>query len=412
MKTIMSILMVIIFAFTMCNIAEAQIKNPFKKAKQEAEKKANKEIDKGIENAMNPEEEQKKKDEQEKKEKEKSEQDQKGKEATPEEQNSNQDKAPELNWAGYDFVPGDKVFFEDNQEGEENGEFPSRWDIYSGNVENAQLGGENVIMFRENSFIVPFLENPETPYLPEVFTLEFDSYYNKSEAYHYYNILFYDKVNQRNPGISDLSVYVDKASMGTFEGSYPSSGMNQKEGGWRHVAIAFNKRSLKVYIDDVRVINIPNLKVKPIGISIYGQFNHYSEKYSYIKNIRIAKGGIKLYDRMMQDGKIVATGIRFDSGKATLKPESMGIINTIAEMMEEHPEISFSIEGHTDSDGDTDANQKLSEDRANAVMKQLESMGISSDRLSAKGYGESNPVAPNNTAEGKANNRRVEFVKI
>ena len=115
---------------------------------------------------------------------------------------------------------------------------------------------------------------------------------------------------------------------------------------------------------------------------------------------------------MLQDGKIVATGIRFDVGKATLKPESMGIINTIARMMNEHPELNFSIEGHTDSDGDTDANQKLSEDRAIAVMEKLTGMGINADRLSTKGFGESNPAGPNNTAEGKANNRRVEFVKI
>lgn len=169
---------------------------------------------------------------------------------------------------------------------------------------------------------------------------------------------------------------------------------------------------MKIYIDDSRVINIPNLKIKPTGISIWGMYNHYTEKYSYIKNIRLAKGGVKLYDRMLQDGKIVANGIRFDVGKATLKPESMGIINTIVEMMEEHPEINFSIEGHTDSDGDADANQKLSEDRANTVMQKLVSLGISSDRLSAKGFGESNPLGPNNTSEGKANNRRVEFVKI
>jgi len=80
--------------------------------------------------------------------------------------------------------------------------------------------------------------------------------------------------------------------------------------------------------------------------------------------------------------------------------------------MEDHPELSFSVEGHTDSDGDTDANQKLSEDRAMTVMNKLISMGISADRLSTKGFGESNPLAPNNTSEGKANNRRVEFVKI
>jgi outer membrane protein OmpA-like peptidoglycan-associated protein len=407
MKTITSVLMVLIVAFTMQNTAEAQVKNPFKKVKQEAEKKANKEIDKGIENAMNPEEAEKEKQNQEQQSQK---QKQVGEEADIQEEGA-KNATPELSWAGYDFVPGDEVFFEDNLEGEENGEFPSRWDIYSGNVENAQLGGENVIMFRDNSFIVPFLENSETAYLPDIFTFEFDCYFNKGEAFHHYNVLFYDKVNQKNPGISELTIYLNKAAMGTFAGQYPSSGMIQKDEGWRHVAIAFNKRSLKVYIDDTRVINIPNMKVKPIGISIYGQFNQYSEKFSYIKNIRLAKGGVKLYDRMLQDGKIVATGIRFDVGKATLKPESMGIINTIAEMMEEHPDLNFSIEGHTDSDGDMEANQKLSEARANTVKEKLLDMGISADRLTTKGFGESNPIAPNTTAEGKANNRRVEFVK-
>ncbi len=415
MKTIVSICIVIIFSLSFSNVSEAQIKNPFKKVQREAEKKANKEIDKGIENAMDPEQAEKEKQEKEKQQQAQDkdqEQDQNQEADKTNEDQDDKNAPPELIWASYDFVPGDEVFFEDDLAGEENGEFPSRWDIYSGNVENAQLGGENVIMFRENSFIVPFLENPETAYLPEVFTFEFDCYFNKGETHHHCNVLFYDKLNQRPPGISELAVYVNRASMGTFEGKYPSSGKIQKDEGWRHVAISFNKRSMKIYIDDSRVINIPNLKIKPIGISIWGMYNHYTDKFSYIKNIRLAKGGTKLYDRMMQDGKIVATGVRFDVGKATLKPESMGIINTIAKMMNEHPELNLSIEGHTDSDGDTDANQKLSEARAKTVMDQLVSMGISADRMSTKGFGESNPAGPNNTSEGKANNRRVEFVRI
>jgi outer membrane protein OmpA-like peptidoglycan-associated protein len=89
----------------------------------------------------------------------------------------------------------------------------------------------------------------------------------------------------------------------------------------------------------------------------------------------------------------------------------MGIINEIADLMKEHPEVNFSVEGHTDSDGETDANQKLSEARAQAVKDMLVSMGIDTGRLTTKGYGESSPIAANTTAEGKANNRRVEFVK-
>ena len=114
----------------------------------------------------------------------------------------------------------------------------------------------------------------------------------------------------------------------------------------------------------------------------------------------------------MQDGKIVASGIRFDVNKATIKPESMGVINEIAKLMKDHPEISFSVEGHTDSDGEEAFNQDLSERRAKAVADQLAKMGINNSRMTSRGWGESKPAGPNNTSEGKAANRRVEFVKI
>ena len=132
----------------------------------------------------------------------------------------------------------------------------------------------------------------------------------------------------------------------------------------------------------------------------------------YIKNVRIAEEGVKYYDRFLQDGKIIANGIRFDVNKATLRPESMGVINEIAALMKEHPEVNFSVEGHTDSDGDDAFNQTLSEQRAETVVTTLIELGIVQNRLTSKGWGESKPIDTNATPEGKANNRRVEFVKI
>jgi len=114
----------------------------------------------------------------------------------------------------------------------------------------------------------------------------------------------------------------------------------------------------------------------------------------------------------LQDGKIIANGIRFDVNKATLLPESMGVINEIAALLKDHPEVNFSVEGHTDSDGDEAKNQTLSEQRAKAVMDRLISMGIASNRLKSNGWGANKPIGENGTAEGKANNRRVEFVKF
>ena len=106
-----------------------------------------------------------------------------------------------LVWAKYDFVPGDKVIFEDILLGEENGEFPSRWDLQYGNVEIAQFGGENVIMFMSgSSCIVPLLKNPENDYLPDIFTIEFDAYYDVEPHSAKYYVALYDKKNQKASG--------------------------------------------------------------------------------------------------------------------------------------------------------------------------------------------------------------------
>ncbi len=114
----------------------------------------------------------------------------------------------------------------------------------------------------------------------------------------------------------------------------------------------------------------------------------------------------------MEDGKIVATGIRFDTGKSTLKPESMGVINEIYDLMVKYPELKFSVEGHTDNVGDDASNMTLSADRAESVMNTLVDMGIAGDRMSSRGLGETVPMDDNNYPEGRANNRRVEFVKM
>ncbi len=91
----------------------------------------------------------------------------------------------------------------------------------------------------------------------------------------------------------------------------------------------------------------------------------------------------------------------------------MRTINEIVKMMNDHPNLKFRIEGHTDNDGDDAYNQKLSEQRAYAVKSMLVNSGISAARLETKGYGETKPVDDNSTPEGKANNRRVvSFIKI
>jgi len=112
-----------------------------------------------------------------------------------------------------------------------------------------------------------------------------------------------------------------------------------------------------------------------------------------------AKGSISLY-------------INFETGKSAIKPESQNIVDQMTEMLKANPALKVSIEGHTDNVGTPAANQKLSEERAAALVKALVAKGIDKSRLASKGWGQTKPAADNNIADGKAKNRRVEIVKM
>lgn len=323
---------------------------------------------------------------------------------------------PVLEWSKYDFVPGTEIIFEDNLEGEQNGEFPSKWDLAGGVVENAFFDNSNVIFFREISNsggITPLLNDSKSDYLPDEFTIEFDCYFEKEVYSQRYYVSFYAAKKQK-AALKRLTLSTNEAQYGTtdIQGLYPGASRSNidKSARWRHIAISFNKRALKVYMDDARLLNIPNIEENPTGLTI----GTTSQKtgYYFIKNVRIAKGAVPLYDKVLTDGKFVTTGIKFDVNKATIKAESMGTINYVLKMMLDNPTLKFSVEGHTDSDGEEASNLKLSEARAKAVMDKLTELGIAKDRLTSKGHGESKPMAANDTPEGKAQNRRVEFVKF
>ena len=315
-------------------------------------------------------------------------------------------------YSKYDFVAGDVILFEDLLENEENGEFPSKWDLYEGNVENAEFNGETVIHFSDNAVISPLINKPGD-YLPEKFTVELDLYFEALNSYYY--IYLYDKVAENGSSPKQLNhsgkilVRPYAAKLNNYKGEIERA--NQSELPlWRHVSVSFNIRSLKVYLDENRLLNIPNLKADPKGFSI--EAYKYGNAPMMIKNVKIAEGAKKLYDRILTDGKIVTTGIIFDSGKSSLKAESMGTINRIYQIMVEYSELSFSVEGHTDNVGSDARNLSLSTQRAEAVKNQLISMGIASERLQSKGFGESKPLYDNSDDAGRANNRRVEFVKM
>jgi outer membrane protein OmpA-like peptidoglycan-associated protein len=412
MKTTALSLGIAIVALAMVQPAYSQ-DNPTQKLKKESHKVVNRKIDDSFDKLFGKKkkkkEEQAAQDQQQEQAGAAAGQDQQAGAASSEAAGSKEAK-PELKWAKYDFVPGDRVIFEDNLDGEENGEFPSRWDLLAGNVEVAEFGGENVIMFRDGApGIVPYFKEAKEDYLPDVFTVEFDLYCANS----HFVLFLYDRKNQESgspTGYHHLEMNYYNMDFGTSTSDYPDK-KNLEQRRWMHVSVAYTNGKLKAYMDETRLINIPRIDFDPKGITLY-TYHASDERLFYVKNVRIAEGGVKYYDRMMQDGKIVATGIRFDTGKSSLKPESMGVINEICELMEDNPDLKFSVEGHTDNVGNDAGNLVLSADRAECVLKTLVDMGISEDRLISKGLGETKPMDENNYPEGRANNRRVEFVKI
>ncbi len=410
LKYMMVILLVTGFSInTQAQILKKLKKKAEDKIEREAERRAQRRVDKKIDEEFDEIEDEIDGKNKKKKNKKKDENE------NSTEGNATKPNKPTVVWSKFDFVPGDTVVFEDAPSAdEENGEFPSRWDLHQGGAEIAEVDGEPVVTFitdignMHGRGIVPYLKNANEDYLPEVFTIEFDAYFNPNVSNERYYITLHDRKNQSRSGIPQLYIYVNQISMGTSKGHLIGKERTNRDeiAGWRHVSIAYTKGKFKAYFEDQRLINIPHLEGNPTGITLSAD-----SKGMYIKNIRIAKGGVKYYDRVLSEGKIIVNGIKFDVNKATLKAESMGPINKIYQMMEKNTDLNFSVEGHTDADGDDATNMTLSKARGKAVMDKLISMGISSSRLKSNGFGESKPIDNNSTPEGKANNRRVEFVK-
>ena len=180
------------------------------------------------------------------------------------------------------------------------------------------------------------------------------------------------------------------------------------------VQVMVNGTFVKAYIDKQRVINDPDGIKRPIKFSRpqMGTPNRNPSDKLMFTNFRVAQGGKDIKSALDTDGKIVTHGILFDSGKAILKAESLPTLKMILGLMNDDPSLKFSIEGHTDNQGGKAINQPLSENRAAAVRAWLAGKGIDDSRMKNAGFGDAKPIDTNGTPEGRANNRRVEFVKL
>jgi outer membrane protein OmpA-like peptidoglycan-associated protein len=266
---------------------------------------------------------------------------------------------------------------------------------------------------------------PATQYLrlnqkgdfPEKFTIEFDAVLDAIEQGSSYYLVYRVMLV---PIDKKIDVFKWKAPASVLISGEENSSANTEtivqlnDGKVHHVAISVNGAFVKAYIDNQRVINDPDGIIRPIkqiGLQMLTHNNFRTEKLLFT-NFRLAAGGKDIKTTLDTDGKIITHGILFDTGKDVIKPESLPTLKMILGLLKDDQKLKFSIEGHTDNQGSKSLNQPLSEQRSAAVKTWLEGKGIDPSRLKTEGFGDGKPIDSNKTTEGRANNRRVEFIKF
>lgn len=313
-------------------------------------------------------------------------------------------------YANYDFVPGDSIVFFDDFSDDQDGEFPTHWNLNKGQAILNMVGKDEAFAITQGNYatVSPRMKNDNKSYLTSGFTIEFDYFSNPGYGpmirFHNATSTCGDMHFGCNGTVA--SSYFAK----DFSSDFPGNAGDLK-GKWHHAAFILKNGTVKCYVDQYRVLVMPNIDFAPTWLE-FGGIGDQTNPILF-KNVRIASGGnMNTIGKKFTDAKIVTHGINFDVDKATIKPESMGTLNMIMKVMNNNPDLKFEIDGYTDNSGDSKHNMELSQQRADAIKAQLISMGIDASRLTTKGEGATNPVSTNDTPEGKANNRRVEFVKV
>lgn len=320
-------------------------------------------------------------------------------------------------YANYDFQAGEKTIFEDKFIYGPNEKITNHWEFLDGGgaASIREFGDEKVLSFDAYyTRLKPKIFGNKP--LPDDFTIEYDAWLDPA----------YDS----NPGVYLVFELADGKRFPTVESSrdrirvtLPNNESVSQENPaeyyeskffsrWVHFSISVYKNKMRVYLDQNKLLEIPDILSKPKFVIVNGdKMGEASNGQTpiYLKNFRLATGfPINLFE----NGKFVTRNIKFDVNKAVLKPESIYTIKQVKDYMDKNPSVKLEINGHTDIDGTADANLKLSQQRADAVKNQLVSMGIDAAKLTTKGYGSTQPIDKNTTVEAKANNRRVEFIIV
>ncbi len=325
----------------------------------------------------------------------------------------------------FDFTPGEKVLFFEDFERDAIGDFPARWNTNgSGEVVSLRNHIGKWLRVPDNTTTFPELKGP----LPQNFTIEFDLLFPITGKRPPVTFGFTEVAKPDKNAIQHKNIFYFiipssvKQYVGYSTSLYSGREITQE---WavdkmadrtNRVSMAVNGSRIRLYLDDQKIVDLP----KGFDKNTYRNNFHFRAAQLlpkptdafYISNVRIAETGKDLRSMLVTEGKYSTTGIYFASGSAEIKPESQGILKEIASILTENHNLRLEIIGHTDNVGSASANQKLSEQRAAAVLNYFtKNYEIAINRLTSSGKGQLQPVADNNLADGKAQNRRVEFVR-
>lgn len=331
-------------------------------------------------------------------------------------------------YSKYDFVPGDNVLAVDNFSTTNPGDFPANWNT-NASAEIVTLEGmeEKFLKLSHNGVFIP--EGFQK--LPANFTLEFDLVTTPDFSEMQDGLKVHLVKEQEAPLLFDpffnpapqISMDIHPAVEMTFnhiwvvhenEKKVLDNENRSKEitNGLIHVAIWRQNGRMRLYLNEHKIWDLPKAFLDQVGYELI--LSTYTwEGDLFVGNFRLAEGAPDTRNKLLQQGKFVTNGIRFDTNSDKIKPESYGIIKEIADALKQDPAIRVRIEGYTDSDGDEASNLVLSQKRADAVKKMLSAeFGIDASRMETLGKGEADPVDSNQTDAGKANNRRVAFIRL
>ncbi len=326
----------------------------------------------------------------------------------------------------FTFEPGNKILFYDDFQKDAVGDFPVNWETNGSGevVTNSIYEGKWLSISGRSGYL------PSTVELPENYTVEFDlatNGFGNNNSASSLTVAFLNKKNYTMAGAgghAHFKINLSK-SAGLSIGNTGAKGtprigtkLNLK---FRldtlvHFSITVNKNRLRIWMGEDKITDVPSLLAGNMGrymlFETYG-INPEKGHTVLISNFKIAESKEDLRSQLLDKGRFSTTGIYFNTDKADIKPESYAIIKSVADYLQENPDVKIQVIGHTDAQGEDNYNLQLSERRAKAVIQALvQQFGIDESRLSALGKGETEPVDDNSTEKGRANNRRVEFVKI